>query len=314
MPIITENRLKGNYGAALVMSRLSSECLVRPVAAETDVGVDLYCETVAEGRPFLHFWLQVKAGDQCRYDRTTNKTFCVFETDHLHYWAQQPVPVFAALVPSGWPVLQEPNIYIIDITAQILAKNLPTMQRAVTLWSDYWWPASDRVLVLDFLTQVVPDTTARLQVSKGIVADSPTPTPQYVRTRPCVPVLKFKEQIRYQLRRTAANSILFSFAEGKPMAEDTDFRRLLARIVEQFGEDPHWENFFSRAVSSHADADYSNAVAMYEKARQCIRADPNVRDDTSWQDQVRIIERLEERARCGYPLNPDELTSDYSGS
>ena len=63
MPAVTENRLKGNYGASLVMSRLSGECLVRPVAAETDVGVDLYCETVAEGRPFLHFWLQVKAGD-----------------------------------------------------------------------------------------------------------------------------------------------------------------------------------------------------------------------------------------------------------
>jgi hypothetical protein len=42
VPAVTENRLKGNCGAALVMSRLSGECLARPVAAETDVGVDLY--------------------------------------------------------------------------------------------------------------------------------------------------------------------------------------------------------------------------------------------------------------------------------
>ena len=68
MPAIIPNRLKGNYGAALVSSRLSGECLVRPVAADTDVGIDLYCETVAEGHPFLHFWLQVKAGDQCNVD------------------------------------------------------------------------------------------------------------------------------------------------------------------------------------------------------------------------------------------------------
>lgn len=47
MPTVDENRLKGNYGAAYVSARLSSECLVRPVAAETGVGVDLYCETVA---------------------------------------------------------------------------------------------------------------------------------------------------------------------------------------------------------------------------------------------------------------------------
>ena len=51
MPIVDENRLKGNYGATYVALRLSSECLVRPVAAETDVGVDLYCETVEGGTP-----------------------------------------------------------------------------------------------------------------------------------------------------------------------------------------------------------------------------------------------------------------------
>ena len=113
MPIVTENRLKGNYGAALVMSRLSGECLVRPVAADTDVGVDLYCETVAEGRPFLHFWLQVKAGDQCKRDASSNAASCSFELDHLKYWTQQPVPVFAALVPAEWPVLCEPDIYIV---------------------------------------------------------------------------------------------------------------------------------------------------------------------------------------------------------
>jgi hypothetical protein len=106
MPLVPENRLKGNYGTALVMSRLSSECLVRPVAADTDVGVDLYCETVAEGtrRPFLHFWLQVKASDQCRLDANAQKASCGFDSDHLNYWKEQPVPVFVALVPSEWPV------------------------------------------------------------------------------------------------------------------------------------------------------------------------------------------------------------------
>jgi hypothetical protein len=314
MPAVTENRLKGNYGAALVMSRLSGECLVRPVAAETDVGVDLYCETVAEGRPFLHFWLQVKAGDQCKRDPRTNTASCAFELDHLDYWARQPVPVFAALVPSGWPVLREPDIHIIDVTTQILTKRFPSAQRTITLCSDCWWPAGDRASVLEFLTQVVPDTTARLQVSKGIVADSPTPTPHYVQTRPRVPVLRFKDQIRYQLRRTASNAILFSLGDVETTTEDAEFRRLLARIVEQFGDDPHWENFFSRAVSSHADEDYSKAVAMYDKARQCIQADQNVRDEATWQELVGVIERLEKRARCSCLLRGEELTSQYAGS
>jgi hypothetical protein len=146
MPLVPENRLKGNYGTALVMSRLSGECLVRPVAADTDVGVDLYCETVAEHtwRPFLHFWLQVKAGDQCKLNANAQKALCSFDWDHLNYWKQQPVPVFAALVPSEWPVTQEPDIYVIDITSQIIEKDLPSEQQTVTLSSDYRWPTGAR--------------------------------------------------------------------------------------------------------------------------------------------------------------------------
>jgi hypothetical protein len=313
MPAVTENRLKGNYGAALVMSRLSGECLVRPVAADTDVGVDLYCETVAEGRPFLHFWLQVKAGDQCKRDPDGEIASCRFGSDHLDYWARQPVPVFAALVPSPWPVLQEPDIYVVDITTHILINSGAPTQQSLLLRSNHWWPVGDRDSVRTFLTHVVPDTTAQLQVSKGIVADSPTPTSQYVQTRPRVPVLRFKDKILHQLRTTAAFALLFS-AENGARVEDAAFRRILAQIVKQFGDDPHWENFFSRAISSHLDEDYPEALAMYGKARQSIQDDPNVRNQLPWQKQVRIIERLEEQARRCYPLLEEEISSDYSGS
>jgi hypothetical protein len=313
MPLVTENRLKGNYGTALVMSRLSSECLVRPVAADTDVGVDLYCETVAENRPFLHFWLQVKAGDQCKLDTRAERASCSFEIEHLNYWARQPVPVFAALVPTEWPVRREPDIYVIDITTQSLLNNLTFTQETVTLWSDYRWPAGERSPVQQFLMDLVPDTTARLQVSKGVIAYSPTPTPQYVQRSPAVPVLKFKDQIQDQLRRTAANAILFSIQEGHATIEDDEFRRLLAKVVEQFGDDPHWENFFSRGISSHADENYSNAIAMYAKARESIQNDPNVRYEPSWCEQVKQIGRLEEQARSGNRLNR-QPTSDYAGS
>jgi hypothetical protein len=314
MPLVTESRLKGNYGAALVMSRLSGECLVRPVAADTDVGVDLYCESVAENRPFLHFWLQVKAGEQCKRDTSHNAASCIFELDHLKYWARQPVPVFAALVPVEWPVLSEPDIYIVDITSQFLLGTFPESQNALTLWSYHQWPAGDRTSVQEFLRYDVPDTTARLQVSRGMVADTPTPTPQYVQTRPGVPVLRFQDEIRYQLRRTAANAIIFALADGEPSSQDSEFRRLMAQIVEQFGDDPHWENFFSRALSSHADKKYSEAVPMYEKARDCIQADANVRDKTEWQERVRLLESLREQVDARRPLRNEELRGEYSGS
>src|SRR5882724_10976920 len=127
------------------MSRLSGECLVRPVAVDTDVGVDLYCETVAERgpaerQPFLHFWLQVKTGEQCKLD-SRGKASCPLKLDHLNYYRDQPVPVFAAMVPTTeWPVRTEPDIYVVDITTQIIFEDFPTEQESATLWSDYHSP------------------------------------------------------------------------------------------------------------------------------------------------------------------------------
>ncbi|GAI83095.1 unnamed protein product [marine sediment metagenome] len=64
MPNIDEKRILGNYGSNLVAHTLSKICLVRPVAEGTDIGIDLYCETIEERQGFLHFWAQVKCGKQ----------------------------------------------------------------------------------------------------------------------------------------------------------------------------------------------------------------------------------------------------------
>jgi len=225
MPAIPPNRLKGNYGAALVASRLSGECLVRPVAADTDVGIDLYCETVAEGRPFLHFWLQVKAGDQCKVDPSCRSAKCPFDAEHLRYWFRQPVPVFAALVPTEWPVVEEPSIHIIDVTTQILENQNYLERQSITLESDYSWPVGDRSSVLDFLEQVVPATAARLQVRYGVVARIPQQTINYVHTTPSVPVLTFQEKILSQLRSTAAHAIMFSAGGERKDMDVSPFTR-----------------------------------------------------------------------------------------
>lgn len=321
MPAVTDNRLKGNYGTALVMSRLSGECLVRPVAVDTDVGVDLYCETVSERgpdpserRPFLHFWLQVKTGEQCRLD-SRGEASCPLKLDHLDYYREQPVPVFAALVPTTeWPVRTEPDICVVDITTQILFEHFPRDQEYVSLRSDHHWPARDRDSVQAFLAHTVPDTTARLQVSKGVIASSPTPTQEYLRPYPHVAVPRFRESIRDQLRRTAAFSLLFLVESAVPLTdEDTQFRRLLAQIVGQFGDDPHWENSMALAVSRHADRDYSSAVALYDKAIQSIQNDDIARAEPSLQERVRQIETVKELARRQVPLSRGFM-SQYHGS
>src|SRR5438105_1430626 len=97
MTAVDNNRVLGNFGSAWVAQALSRHCLVRPVADGTDIGLDLYCETLAEGpsepegdsgtKPapragFLHFWVQVKAGAQVELQEN-GQASCSFEVEHL---------------------------------------------------------------------------------------------------------------------------------------------------------------------------------------------------------------------------------------
>jgi len=119
MPAVDENRIKGNYGVYALMKELSKFCFTRPVFEGTDVGIDLYCETYENpavgGRPFLHFWAQVKTteGNTLR-DGTMPFSF---ESHHIKYWSRQPVPVFAFIVRvPNWPLTDSIYpFYVIDI-------------------------------------------------------------------------------------------------------------------------------------------------------------------------------------------------------
>jgi hypothetical protein len=139
---VDENRLIGNFGSSYVAAKLSSDCLVRPVAADTDIGIDLYCETVVEGEPYLHFWMQVKTGKQCREQKDSSFATCAFKVKHLRYWKNQPVPVFAALVPIDWPVRLDPTVYIVDLTSYLVKNELPNTDE-VSLHSDLLWKPTD---------------------------------------------------------------------------------------------------------------------------------------------------------------------------
>lgn len=307
MPAITDARLKGNYGAAVVMERLSAQALVRPVATDTDVGIDLYCETVVDREPNFHFWIQVKAGEQCTVHSETIAS-CSFDLDHLRYWAKQPVPVFAALVPTDWRPKQVPDVYVVDITTQLLFGRADSESKSITLHSDYHWPKGNWECVRKFLTEDVPDSTARLQCSKGVVAPSPTSTPKYLRRIPEVPVARFKKYIQDQLRVTAAYSVLFLEAENET-PDEADFRRLCVRIVEQFHNE-HWEDFMARAQSSHADQNFDDAIQWYQKAQDSILGDPNVRDLPVFRGYIEEIDVLKEHARNHQPFK-DAVISRY---
>ena len=95
---VDEKLLQGNYAEHFVSHVLSSSCLVRPVVGQSDVGVDLYCESIIDKQLFLHFWVQVKSSID--YPNTRIKVSHAFRVPSLQYWYRQPVPVLAFLVPA----------------------------------------------------------------------------------------------------------------------------------------------------------------------------------------------------------------------
>ena len=177
MTTVDENRLRGNYAQALVMSWLSRSCLVRPVAEGTDIGVDLYCESVVEKTLYLHFWVQVKAvpADSVKFRHGKAKATYPFETKHLNYWGRQPVPVYALLVPLGdWPPEVPDFICGVRVTNEIVRRGVPEDQ-VTKSYSTSDGFASENIdsELQHFFTKVVPVDTAALLQPRGIIAPLP---------------------------------------------------------------------------------------------------------------------------------------------
>lgn len=298
MPIITDNQLQGNYAAAYVTARLSAHCLVRPVAADTDVGVDLYCETLERRQPFLHFWVQVKSGDQCRMTADGLAASCSFRREHLEYWERQPVPVFAALVPLVWPVERDPNIFVANLTvAMISGPHVETATRSVS--ARQIWRPGDNASLCNFLAHDVPETTAMMRCREGIVAPVPSLLPAYVNRIPTVPVANFSTQILNQIRRTAAFSLLALYDERSLRESTPEFRSRLAEILALFDDDTHWENFAARALAAQAEGFLAPASALYDRAIASILGDPHV-VQADWAPLVdRLRVRQQECAATG---------------
>ena len=174
MPSITNEQLKGNFAENLLAEWISRVCLVRPVAVGTDIGIDLYCESIVENNPFLHFWVQVKAISEKDITVKDGIEFASyrFKRSHLEYWSRQPIPVYAFLVPViGWPPKYPDRIYAVRITKHIIENGLPekgTIKLETSECAEFSSIDKDWG---QFISEVVPVDSAILLLSKGLVTN-----------------------------------------------------------------------------------------------------------------------------------------------
>ena len=299
MTRVDENRLKGNYGATYVALRLSSEeCLVRVVPSDTDVGIDLFCESVEGEKPFLHFWVQVKTGSQCKVAKNGLSAHCSLGSKHLRYWYRQPVPVFVALVPTPWPVHSDPKIFVVNVTSYLIESSFPDAD-SLTLHSSFVWEPGNQEVIRDFLKTEVPFVSAQMLCRQGVIAPIQTLRPEYVQRSPLPPVNLYRDEIFHQVRKTAAFSIISLWMRGTLSIENSNLHRTFAGVVDQFKDDPHWENPMALAISRHADEDFEEAIKNYELSKKSILDDPNVdvENQSFWQRTLKVIESQIVKAR-----------------
>lgn len=173
MTNVDKNRLKGNYAENQVSAWLSSHCLIRPVAGGTDIGIDLYCESVFNSKTHMHFWVQVKSinDNHIRSVNGEEEAWFDFKIEHLQYWSNQPIPVYVFLVPiKKWPPSKPKKIFIIRISEYIVKHEIKKNGTQRLTSEGFFAIENINDELIHFLSKIVPLDSSTILVKRGIIA------------------------------------------------------------------------------------------------------------------------------------------------
>ncbi|MCK4548257.1 MAG: hypothetical protein KAW17_12550 [Candidatus Eisenbacteria sp.] len=138
---ILRDKLQGfavEYYVANVLTR--NGCLVRTVPEDSTTGFSLLCETDENSRgkrePFQHFWVHVRTGDRVSLIEPGKQASCLFKAKELLYWARQPIPVYAFLIPEYSSASLPDTIYIVDLSGHLTDLQIPMDKDRLTLRSN----------------------------------------------------------------------------------------------------------------------------------------------------------------------------------
>ena len=280
MPKVMPLMLSANQAEILVAEWLSARCLVRPVAAGTDVGVDLYCESTQQDEPFLHFLVQVKLGS-----RTTRS----FDLPHLLYWDRLSLPFFIFLVPKRGPSGERPRKIHMLSYAEYMVHRAQDISQACARGQKSLSVKMHRMLELTledlqrFLLNDLRLAHVLISARRGIVEPLPDVGPQYQRVVPIGFRHRYADKTIDLIRNSSAYTLMDLIASSP---DQRDRINTLGDVVEQFTakqRTDHWEDFCAaggfnrwRAETLPCPSAYENARINYQKARDCIIQDTKI--------------------------------------
>jgi hypothetical protein len=271
MPNLTLERQKGNYAESISASWLSRKCRVRPVATGTDIGIDLYCESVVGTSPFQHFWVQVKAITE--KNLTQDGAYYDFRNDHLEYWSRKPVPVYAFLVPIlTWPPQEPETIWGVKITDSIIRNGIPDQTTIRYATNEGFEAATIDEDVEKFDKTIVPFDTAAMFLPKGLVAPIVKLEESPLEKFPSDLAIKYLDQILRSIQYASELTLADLVQHEAVRSPQVEIRHKMHSITKVIEEDLTLLGLSSLANSAHLDGETREAIRLFERAREWVKS------------------------------------------
>ena len=308
--VMTDNQLKGNWAEQYISARLAEKgCLVRHVPQGHDIGIDLYCETIEQSTPFLHFWCQIKTSKKWK----GKKRGISFSTKkgEKEYWTKQPVPVFVFLVPD---LRDKSNNSFIPF--YICRTDLSIGGRKIDSWKKVESPGD----LSDFLRNDLRILYFSWELKEGKVSHLETVKDEYTRFFPSLSTQFFESKLLDSLRSTLwllSHDTMFPTEASlenfkKCIADDSERRirraepyvkayQIITEIQNYSSE--HYEVPRIMGLFNELKGEYERALSYYEQSLSIIERDTII--DTSqgfWKNTKeeiqQHIERIQKRISC----------------
>ena len=290
--VFTDEQLKGNWAEQYIASKLSAQgCLIRQVPQGHDSGIDLYCETTSNGKPFLHFWCQVKCrkswgkSDKNGESNDKNKIWYVpkKKTNERKYWLSQPIPVYIIYVADRRN--QPSPIFHIGFTLHLEMLKRKSLKPFFTVWKPI-----DNYLS-HFLINILPAQTFQWDCYHGKVSPVKTPAEEY--TKYFIPYQtqlfenKLRGSIRFTLNRLGYD-IMFANQEDilhRDLSSDEIVQIekakpyvLTLKKYLQETNDQHYDNYQTIGFYYEVTKNYTQALSYMTKSLSVIESDPNIKN------------------------------------
>jgi hypothetical protein len=285
----SKKQLIGNAGEAFITYKLSRYCLVRPVSSGTDIGIDIFCETLSsEGDdeyPFLHFWVQAKSTASIEIKPITHSQ------EKIEYWSRQPIPVFIFQTSVDEKLENEGKFRfkVTSISEKIINKRANEQNK-----NDYEFEITSEDQLKEFIYVKLPEITSRLRLSEGVISVIPTLRKQYVKHLQFKNCHPFSKNILNTIRN--AGFLISDIDQNvEKESEELAFRRRhLTEILETFTAIKEWKGkwdiYYHIGLSKEMDCKHETALVMYEKSLHIILIHEKVKNDNSFNDKKKELE------------------------